>query len=38
MNKRRYTRNEKVFYTLSLILVASMVVGTIASVFAPAGF
>jgi hypothetical protein len=33
--KRRYSRNEKIFYVLSLILVIVMVLGTIAVVFTP---
>ena len=33
--KRRYSRNEKIFYVLSLILIAIMVLGTIAVVFTP---
>jgi len=33
--KRRTTRNEKIFYILSLIIVIVMVLGTIAVVFTP---
>lgn len=38
MAKRRYTRNEKIFYILSLIIVLSMVVGTIAVAITPTVF
>lgn len=34
---RRRTRNEKIFYILSLLLVISMVVGLIAVAITPAG-
>ena len=30
--KRRYTRNEKIFYALSILIVVSMVLGTVISV------
>jgi hypothetical protein len=38
--KRRYTRNEKIFYILSLVIILSMVVGLIAVAITPttAGF
>ena len=33
--KRRYTRNEKIFYALSLLIIISMVVGLIAVAVTP---
>lgn len=33
--RRRYTRNEKIFYVLSLLIVVSMVLSTIYIVIAP---
>ncbi|MEX1021170.1 MAG: hypothetical protein WDZ49_16035 [Litorilinea sp.] len=33
--RRRYTRNEKIFYVLSLLIVVSMVLSTIYVVIAP---
>lgn len=38
MSKRRYTRNEKIFYGLSLLIVLSMVVSLIAVAITPTGF
>ena len=38
MAKRRYTRNQKIFYILSLLIVFSMIVGLIAVAITPAGF
>ncbi len=38
MSKRRYTRNQKIFYALSLLIVFSMIVGLIAVAITPAGF
>ncbi len=35
MNRKKYTRNEKIFYVLSVLLVLSMVFGTIAFVITP---
>lgn len=29
-NRRRYTRNEKIFYVLSILIIVSMVLGTVA--------
>jgi cell division protein FtsL len=37
MNKRRYTRNEKIFYILSLLIVLSMVISLIAVAITPTG-
>lgn len=34
-NKRIFTRNEKIFYGLSLLIVISMVVGTVAVALGP---
>jgi cell division protein FtsL len=36
--KRKMSRNEKIFYVISLIVVVSMVVGTIAVAVTPSGF
>lgn len=33
--RRRYTRNEKIFYILSLLIVFSMVFATIYTLFLP---
>lgn len=33
--KKRYTRNEKIFYILSLLIVFSMVLGMIAVAITP---
>lgn len=33
--KKKYTRNEKIFYVLSLLIVFSMVVGMIAVAITP---
>ncbi len=38
MAKRRYTRNQKIFYILSLLIVFSMIIGLIAVAITPAGF
>jgi hypothetical protein len=35
MATRKTTRNEKIFYVVSLLIVFSLVVGTVASIFAP---
>jgi cell division protein FtsL len=35
--KRRYTRNEKIFYVLSLLIVFSMVLSLIYVAITPAG-
>lgn len=35
--KRRYTRNEKVFYVLSLLIIFSMILSLIYIVIAPEG-
>ncbi len=32
---KRYSRNEKIFYVLSLLIVISMVLGTVAFAFTP---
>jgi cell division protein FtsL len=37
MSKRRYTRNEKIFYILSLIIVFSMVLSLIYVAITPGG-
>jgi hypothetical protein len=29
-NRRKYTRNEKIFYVLSILIIVSMVLGTVA--------
>lgn len=34
MARKRYSRSEKIFYGLSLLIVLSMVLGTVASLFA----
>ena len=33
--RKRYTRSEKIFYILSILIVVSMVIGTIAVVLTP---
>lgn len=33
--KKKYTRNEKIFYVLSLLIIASMVLGMIAVAITP---
>jgi cell division protein FtsL len=38
MSRRRFTRNEKIFYILSLVIIFSMIVGLIAVAITPAGF
>jgi cell division protein FtsL len=35
---RKYSRNEKIFYVISVIIVFSMVFGMIAVAVTPAGF
>lgn len=35
MATRKYTRNEKVFYIVSLLVIVSMVVGSLAMAIAP---
>ena len=35
MSRRRYTRNEKIFYFLAILIVVSMVLGTIAVAITP---
>jgi len=35
MNRKKYTRNEIIFYTLSLIIVFSMIFGMIAVAVTP---
>ncbi len=35
MATRKYSRNEKIFYVVSLLVIISMVVGSIAVVVAP---
>ena len=35
MATRKYTRNEKIFYIVSLLVIASMIIGSIAVVIAP---
>jgi hypothetical protein len=35
MATRKYTRNEKIFYIVSLLVIVSMIVGSIAVVVAP---
>lgn len=37
MAQRKYSRNEKIFYGISLLIVLSMVLGTIAVAVTPAG-
>jgi hypothetical protein len=37
MSPRRRTRNEKIFYILSLLIVISMVIGLIAVAITPTG-
>ncbi len=34
MATRKTTRNEKIFYVISLLIVLSLVLGTVASIFA----
>jgi hypothetical protein len=36
--KRRYSRNEKIFYFISLLVVASMVLSLIYVAITPSGF
>jgi hypothetical protein len=36
--KRRYSRNEKIFYIISLLVVASMVLSLIYVAITPSGF
>lgn len=36
--KRKMSRNEKIFYIISLIVVVSMVVGMVAVAITPSGF
>ncbi len=36
MNRKKYTRNEKIFYALSILLILSMVLGMIAVAITPA--
>lgn len=38
MSKRRFSRNEKIFYILSLLIVFSMVLSLIYVAITPAGF
>ena len=38
MAPRKYSRNEKIFYVISLIIILSMVLGTIAVAITPTGF
>jgi cell division protein FtsL len=38
MARRRYTRNEKIFYILSLVIVFSMVLSLIYVAITPSGF
>jgi len=33
--RRKFTRNEKIFYFLSLLIIVSMVLGSIAALLAP---
>lgn len=35
MATRKYTRNEKIFYVVSLLVIVSMIVGSVAMVVAP---
>lgn len=35
MATRKYSRNEKIFYIVSLLVIASMIVGSIAAAVAP---
>ncbi len=35
MNRKKYTRNEKIFYALSLLIIFSMLVGMIAVAVTP---
>jgi cell division protein FtsL len=34
-NRRKFTRNEKIFYTLALLIVISMVVSLVAGALGP---
>lgn len=36
--RRSYSRNEKIFYVISLLVVLSMIVGLVAVAITPAGF
>lgn len=38
MSRRRYSRNEKIFYILSLVIVFSMVLSLIYVAITPTGF
>jgi len=38
MAPRKYSRNEKIFYVISVLIVISMVVSMIASAVMPVGF
>lgn len=35
--KRKYSRNEKIFYVISLLVIISMLVGMVAVALTPAG-
>lgn len=35
MATRKYTRNEKIFYVISILIIVSMVLGSLAVVIAP---
>ncbi len=35
MATRKYTRNEKIFYVVSILVIVSMIVGSVAVVVAP---
>lgn len=35
MNRKKYTRNEKIFYALSLLIIFSMLIGMIAVAITP---
>ena len=37
MSQRKYTRNEKIFYVISVIIVLSMVISLIAVAITPQG-
>ena len=38
MSQRKYTRNEKIFYVISVLIVFSMVISLIAVAITPQGF
>lgn len=38
MSRRRYTRNEKIFYVLSILIVISMVLSMFYVAITPTGF